>query len=151
MTRRLWAGEEVARGVRRIVPLAVLLALALATPAARAQTDEKAAAEPVMRQLDAFRRNDYDTAFTFASGLIHQLFDRASFERMVKSGYPEIADSVRATVIAAQTGPEGHLYLIVKVRGANGQHIEAMYDMVREDGVWKINGVVAKPDPGEEA
>ena len=136
--------------MRPIVPLALLLALVVVTPAARAQTDEKAAAEPVMRQLDAFRRNDYDTAFTFASAEIHRLFDRESFERMVKSGYPEIADSSRANVIATQAGPDGHVYLVIKIRGANGQHIEAMYDMVREGGSWKINGVVAKPDPGEE-
>src|SRR5437870_5440802 len=136
--------------MRPIVPLALLLALVVLTPAARAQTDEKAAAEAVMRQLDAFRRKDYDTAFTFASAEIHRLFDRESFERMVKSGYPEIADSARANVIATQAGPDGHVYLVIKIRGANGQHIEAMYDMVREGGSWKINGVVAKPDPGEE-
>ena len=69
---------------------------------------------------------------------------------MVKSGYPEIADSVRANVVATQPGPDGHVYIVIKIRGANGQHIEAMYDMVREGGSWKINGVVAKPDPGEE-
>jgi hypothetical protein len=39
----------------------------------------------------------------------------------------------------------------MKIRGANGQQVEALYDMVREEGTWKINGVVAKPDPGEEA
>ena len=136
--------------MRRLAPLALLMALVLVTPAARAQTDEKAAAEPVMRQLDAFRRNDYDTAYGFASAEIHRLFDRAAFEQMVKSGYPEIADSVRANVVATQAGPDGHVYIVIKIRGANGQHVEAMYDMVREGGSWKINGVVAKPDPGEE-
>lgn len=137
--------------MRRLVPLALLLALVLVTPEARAQTDEKAAAELAMRQLDAFRHNDYDTAFTFASAEIHRLFDREAFERMVKSGYPEIADSVRARIVATRTGPDGHVYLVIKIRGANGQDVEAMYDMVREGGSWKINGVVAKPDPGEEA
>jgi hypothetical protein len=134
-----------------LAPLALLLALVIVTPEARAQTDEKAAAEPVMRQLEAFRKNDYDTAYTFASEQIHQLFDRAAFERMVKTGYPEIADSVRASVVATRTGPDGHVYLVITIRGANGQQIEAMYDMVRESGSWKINGVVARPDPGEEA
>lgn len=129
----------------------VVVVLALVAPAARAQPDEKAAADPVLRQLDAFRRNDFDTAYTFASAEIQRLFDRPAFERMVKSGYPEIADSVRAHVASTRTAPDGHLYLLVKIRGANGQHVEALYDMVREAGVWKINGVVAKPDPGEEA
>src|SRR5207302_7742978 len=122
--------------MRRLAPLALLMALVLVTPAARAQTDEKAAAEPVMRQLDAFRRNDYDTAYGFASAEIHRLFDRAAFEQMVKSGYPEIADSVRANVVATQAGPDGHAYSGIKIRGANGQHLEAMDDVVRDGGNW---------------
>ena len=81
---------------------------------------------------------------------IRQLFDRQAFERMVRTGYPEIADSVRAHVAATQTAPDGHIYLLIKIRGANGRHIEALYDMVREAGSWRINGVVAKPDPADE-
>lgn len=133
------------------VLIAVLVCVLVVAPDVHAQADEKAAAEPVLRQLEAFRRNDYDTAYTFASAQIRQLFDRAAFERMVKSGYPEIADSLRATVIATRVGPDGHVYLVIKIRGANGQPVEAIYDMIQEDGSWKINGVVAKPDPGEEA
>jgi hypothetical protein len=33
----------------------------------------------------------------------------------------------------------------VKIRGANGQSIEALYEMVWEDD-WKINGVATRPD-----
>lgn len=135
--------------MRRRWLLAPLLLVVAAT--AHAHSDENAAADPVLRQLEAFRRNDYDTAYTFASAEIHRLFDRAAFERMVKSGYPEIADSVRAHVARAERTPDGHVYLLVKIRGANGQQVEALYDMVREAGAWRINGVVAKPDPGEEA
>lgn len=135
--------------MRRRWLLVPLLLLVVAT--AHAQSDEKAAAEPVLRQLEAFRLNDYDTAYTFASAEIHRLFDRNAFERMVKSGYPEIADSIRAHVARAQRTPDGHVYLLMKIRGANGQHVEALYDMVLEAGAWRINGVVAKPDPGEEA
>jgi hypothetical protein len=131
--------------------VATLLALLALAPAASAQSVEKAASEPALRQLDAFRRNDYDAAYAFASAEIQRLFDRAAFERMVRSAYPEIADSVRAHVAGVRQGPDGHIYLVVKIRGANGQQIEAMYDMVQEAGAWKINGVVARPDPGEEA
>ena len=127
------------------------MALLLVAASAHAQSDEKAASEPVLRQLDAFRRNDYDTAYSFASAEIRQLFDRSAFEHMVRGGYPEIADSVRAHVASVRTSPDGHIYLLVKVRGANGRQIEALYDMVREAGVWKINSVVARPDPGEDA
>lgn len=128
----------------------LVAALVLMAAAAHAQSDEKAASEPVLRQLEAFRRNDYDTAYTFASTEIRQLFDRPAFERMVRDGYPEIADSVRARVAGRRIGADGHVYLLMKIRGANGRQIEALYDMIQEDGAWRINGVVARPDQGDD-
>lgn len=125
-------------------------AMLLAGMAALAQPDQdaKAAAQPVMQQLEAFRRDDYDTAYTFASEEIKTRFDRQAFERMVKTGYPEIARSTYAVVSGTRVAPDGHVYLTVKVRGANGASVEAVYDMVWENGGWRINGVAAKPDPG---
>ena len=76
------------------------------------------------------------------------MFDRPAFERMVKGGYPEIARSAFALVAESQVAPDGHVYLRVKVRGANGNSIEAVYDMVHEAAGWRINGVATKPDPG---
>jgi hypothetical protein len=134
----------------RAVPLALLVGPLLAGGAALAQADRdaKAAAEPIMRQLEAFRRDDYAAAYAFASEEIQGMFDRGAFERMVKGGYPEIARSAFALVAESRVAPDGHAYLRVKVRGANGNSIEAVYDMVWEGGRWRINGVVARPDPG---
>ena len=129
----------------------VLVAATLVVPAAAfGQTgpDATAAAEPIMKQLEAFRRDDYDTAYAFASAEIRQMFDRASFERMVRSGYPEIARSTFALISRSEASPDGHVHIRVRVRGANGNGVEALYDMVWEDGSWRINGVVTKPDPG---
>jgi hypothetical protein len=67
---------------------------------------------------------------------------------MVKNGYPEIARSTFATVAGSTVAPNGHAYLSIKIRGANGNSIEALYELVLENGQWKINGVSAKPDPG---
>ena len=130
--------------------LLVLLLLVPALPAL-AQTPKpapKEAAEPVMKQLEAFRKGDFDTAYTFASEEIKEQFSRPDFERMVRTGYPEIAQSTFASVAASAVGPDGHAYLSVKIRGANGNSIEAVYELVLENGRWKINGVKAKPDPG---
>jgi Domain of unknown function (DUF4864) len=126
----------------------VLPALAQAPKPVPPKTAPKEAAEPVIKQLEAFRRHDFDLAYTFASSEIKEQFSRPDFERMVKSGYPEIAQSTFATVAASALGPDGHAYLSVKIRGANGNSIEAIYELVLESGQWKINGVKAKPDPG---
>ena len=138
----------------RLRALAVTFSLATglvaAAPAGAPPDAEavKAAAEPVMKQLEAFRRDDYDTAYTFASQEIREIFDREAFERMVRMGYPEIARSVQAVVAESRLAPNGNVYLRLKIRGANGNRVEALYEMVWEQGAWRINGVVASPDPG---
>jgi hypothetical protein len=133
--------------IRRKCALAFLLLLIGVTSAwtQAANTDAKAAAVPVVKQLEAFRRNDFDTAFTFASGMIQERFDRRNFEVMVRRGYPEIAQSTFATVTKTELESPGLAYVTVKIRGANGQSIEALYEMVWEDD-WKINGVATRPD-----
>jgi Domain of unknown function (DUF4864) len=139
--------------VRSVPLVAVVVAVTLGVAAAHAQPapDVQAASAPALRQLEAFNRNDYDAAYAFASSEIRRLFDRAGFERMVKSGYPEIAASARVRIADHRVAPNGHVFLLLKILGANGRHIEAVYEMVFEAGVWKINGVVAQPDPAEEA
>ena len=140
--------------IRRLL-LALLLVLvplpawvALPAWAQAVKPAPKEATEPIMKQLDAFRRGDFDTAYTFASAEIREQFDRPAFEQMVRGGYPEIAQSTFATVVSSAITPDGHAYVAVKVRGANGNSVEAFYDLVLESGQWKINGVASKPDPG---
>ena len=135
--------------VKRLgIAVATTLALLSLCAIASAQADRsnaKAAAEPVVKQLEAFRRGDFDTAFTFASGMIQGQFDRQAFETMVRRGYPEIARSTFAAVTKTELQSPGLAYVTVKIRGANGQAIEAMYEMIWEDG-WRINGVATRPD-----
>ena len=138
-------------GKRGRLVLAVMLLARAASATVQADPDAEAAGRIVMQQLDAFRRDDFDTAFGFASAEIHELFDRPRFEAMVRTGYPEIARSVSAVIHGSERGPGGRLYLLVRVRGANGQGLQAVYEMVLEDGQWRINGVVARPDASEKA
>jgi hypothetical protein len=133
---------------RIILGLALLLLPLCASALAQAEkSSAKAVAEPVVKQLEAFRRDDYDTAFTFASAEIQTQFDRQSFEVMVRRGYPEIARSSFAAVVKTELAPHGAAYVTVKIRGANGQSIEALYELVWQDG-WRINGVVTRSDAG---
>ncbi|HKW94357.1 MAG TPA: DUF4864 domain-containing protein [Methylomirabilota bacterium] len=134
--------------VRRVVlGLTGVLTLALcASAGAQAEKESaKAAAEPVVKQLEAFRRDDYDTAYTFASEEIRQRFDRRGFEDMVRDGYPEIARSASASVVGTELRPDGLAYVTIKIRGANGQSVEALYEMIWQ-GAWRINAVVTRPD-----
>jgi hypothetical protein len=133
---------------------AALLATLLLVPAASARAPQvrpapKEAMEPPIEQLEAFRRDDFDTAYTFASAEIQQQFDRQAFEQMVKGGYPEIARSTSAAVAGSILVPDGTVYVTLKIRGSNGQSIEALYELVLEEGKWKINGVRSRPDPGQ--
>ncbi|HYB44030.1 MAG TPA: DUF4864 domain-containing protein [Candidatus Methylomirabilis sp.] len=135
----------------RLAILAVALAAvpALGAPAvAQTERETAAAAEPIMRQLEAFRADDYEAAYAFASSKIRRMFDRPAFEHMVKSGYPEIARSTFAVVAGSEAAPDGHMLIRIRIRGANGNSVEALYDMVREPAGWRINGVVTRPDPG---
>jgi hypothetical protein len=137
-------------GKRIAFASAGVLTLLLCAGVVLAQTtrpDPKTAAVPVMKQLEAFRRDDFDTAFTFASQTIRAQFDRPSFETMVRRGYPEIARSTFAAVVKTELPSEGVAYVTVKIRGANGQSIEALYELTWE-GDWKISGVVTRPDAG---
>jgi phosphoglycolate phosphatase-like HAD superfamily hydrolase len=132
------------------VLVALLLGLAPAAAAAQSEADVKDAGGIVMQQLEAFRRDDFETAFGFASTEIHQLFDRARFEQMVRTGYPEIARSASAVIEGVERADGSRLYLFVRVRGANGRVVEAIYELLREAGGWRINGVVTRPDATEK-
>jgi hypothetical protein len=120
--------------------------LLFAVPAAaQPDADVAAAAGVVLQQLDAFRRGDFDTAYGFASTTIRELFDRRAFEEMVTRGYPEIAQSTSAYV-ASHRRTDAAIYLVLRIRGANGNAIEAVYELVPERGSFRVNGVVARPD-----
>lgn len=134
--------------------LAAVLVAALAAPVGAQSTpdaDLAHAAAVVLQQLDAFRRGDFGTAYGFASTMIRGMFDPAAFERMVTTGYPEIAKSTSAYVADGRHGPDESVQLVVKIRGANGNVIEALYELVREGGVFRINGVLVRPDDGASA
>ena len=136
---------QVKRLVVGVAGLLALLSLCASAVAQADKTNPKSAAEPVVKQLEAFRRGDFDTAFTFASGMIKAQFDRQAFETMVRGGYPEIARSTFAAVTKTELEAPGLAYVTVKIRGVNGQAVEALYELIWEEG-WKVNGVATRPD-----
>ena len=138
----------------RLVALLVgglMLAGAAGAGAQPLDADARAAGQVVLQQLDAFRHHDFATAYTFASASIRQMFDRTGFEQMVRGSYPEIADSTTASIAGSRRGDAGEIYLFIRIHGANGRDIEAVYEMVSESSGWRINGVMTRPDDSEQA
>ncbi len=125
----------------------VVLAGGAVAPSQGEDAAIRAATDLVMRQLEAFRRDDFEAAYALASREVRKIFDRAAFERMVRSGYPEIAQSAAADVEASRQTGDGQVYLRLRIRGANGRSVEAVYEMVREGRDWKVNGVIARVAP----
>lgn len=132
--------------MRGLTHLTLLVLLVWASVATAQTGGVQLAGQVALRQLDAFRHGDFDAAYAFASSEIRLVFDREAFERMVRGGYPEIARSVSGVVTGGHVEPGGHAWVTLLVHGANGRAIEALYEFVWEDGQWRINGVVTRPD-----
>jgi len=97
----------------------------------------------IQQQLNAFNREDYDTAYFFASRHIQTKFSRPEFEQMVKTEYRQIARSRQAVFDKIIfSGVEDHAVATVTITGADRITITANYRMTLEDGRWKIDGVM---------
>ena len=137
--------------VRRFAGLAAMaLVLSLASGPARAQTAEEAAAfrSVIAAQVEAFRQNAWDRAFSFASPDIRSMFGNVDrFRAMVLGGYQAVA---RPQVFEFEdaTTMNGRPTQPVFVIGPDGIAKRALYFMERQpDGDWRIDGVILEDLP----
>ena len=126
--------------------LAFLLALALAWPAVAQEvslsdSDRAAIRDVISRQLEAFRRDDGDAAFSFASPDVQRLFGTAqTFMDMVRKGYrpvyrPRVFDF--GNIVEMNGQPTQRVHVV----GPDGRRVNALYPMTRlPDGSWRIDG-----------
>ena len=63
----------------------------------------------------------------------------------------EIGEPAPLNRAAEQRIDAGELYLFLHVQGENGRAVEAVYELIKEGGAWRINGVVTRPDSSEKA
>lgn len=140
------------RSVRRLPHALAVLCLAIVVMSApvRAQTAEEAAAfrRVISAQVDAFRADAWDTAFSHASPGIRTMFgDAERFRSMVMGAYeavarPRVFEFEEATIL------DGRPTQPVFVIGPDGVARRALYFMERQpDGSWKIDGVVLETLP----
>lgn len=133
--------------------LALFLSLIVAPPAAAQEAvpagDAGAIRQVIQAQLDAFRQDDWQTAFGFAAPSIQAKFVSPEiFSRMVRGGYQPVYRPRGVEfreITASQFGPTQEVYVV----GPDGLSYLAYYTMERQpDGTWRISGcyLVRAPD-----
>ena len=129
--------------------LLLFTVLLASTTTVRAQepSSSNGAADLVLRQIAALRAYDFAEAYAFASTELRRHFTPGEFEWMIKRAHPEVASSAYAFVVRTHEA-EGFTYVTVKVQGRNGENVEALYEMVRERGAWKVNALSTRRDDG---
>jgi hypothetical protein len=120
---------------------AIALCLALAGPLVAQETPGAAIRGVIQGQIDAFLKDDFATAFTFASPAIQGLFQTPdNFGVMVRNGYPMVwrPDAVEFGELREIAGA---LWQRVIVTDGAGRVHSLDYQMVPGPEGWRINGV----------
>ncbi len=139
--------------MRRLLLAAVLSVAAAGASvwAAMAQEAPGSAIQGVIQgQIDAFRADDFATAFTFASPAIKRIFENPDrFGTMVREGYPMVWRP-SAVEFGELREVAGALWQRVIVTDAEGRVHVLDYQMVPAGEGWQINGVqlLRAPDVG---
>lgn len=105
--------------------------------------ERQAAISSIQAQLKAFERDDYKTAVTYQSAGLKKNFPSAdAFRAMMVRTYPEFAHYKTVTFGPAQSDAAGtHLAILATVTGQDGVMRHAVYLMVREAKVYRVEGV----------
>ena len=120
------------------------LLLGLAVPALAqdlSPADRTAIRDIIQSQVEAFRRDDGDAAFGYASPSIRDMFGSSEiFMDMVRQGYqpvyrPRVFDFGEIVTLHGQVTQKVH------VVGPDGRPVTAFYPMTQlPDGTWRIDG-----------
>ncbi len=92
-------------------------------------------------QINAFKADDFVTAFTYASPNIQKLFRTPeNFGAMVRNGYPMVWRPSEVRFLELRE-VAGLLWQKVMIVDGSGQVHLLDYQMIRQGSDWKINGV----------
>jgi Domain of unknown function (DUF4864) len=134
--------------------LLVLFILFGLSGSAAAQNDAaRTAVQSVIdRQLQAFLKDDGDTAYSFAAPNIKMMYPSVdSFMAMVRQGYPQVYRP-RSYEFGELKEAPGYLEQSVEIVDADGTFWTAVYTLRQDaDGSWKITGCYIVKKPGEVA
>ncbi len=105
----------------------------------------------ITAQIDAFLKDDFAEAFTYASPGIQGIFGTSDrFGQMVRQGYPMVwrPDDVQYLELRDVAG---NLWQKVMIRDRQGGMHVLDYQMIQTPDGWKINGVQLLQVPGISA
>lgn len=123
--------------MRRFLLAAVLSFLAAFTASAQQAEIEGT----IGSQIDAFRADDFEQAFTYATPNLQRLFQTPqNFERMVTQGYPMVWRPAEVTYLELEE-QGGAVFQKVQIVDANGRVHLLLYRMMETDQGWRIGGV----------
>lgn len=100
-------------------------------------------------QIDAFKRDDAETAFALVSPEVQEMFRAPDiFLEMLKIGYPSLFKP-GSYFFGAPLLEDGSAVQPMRIIGSSGTSIQAIYLLERQpDTSWKIGGVVLQEDDG---
>ncbi|MEA2849350.1 MAG: hypothetical protein QOG78_4631 [Rhodospirillaceae bacterium] len=122
--------------------LGMLIGLAVSAEAQDISSSDRTAIRDIIQsQVEAFRRDDGDAAFGYASPSIQGMFGSAAiFMDMVRQGYqpvyrPRVFDFREIVELNGQPAQKVH------VVGPDGRPVTALYPMTQlPDGTWRVDG-----------
>jgi len=119
----------------------VMLALPAGASESLDPADAAAIRTVIEHQLDAFRRDDGNEAFGYASPAIQQQFGSVEvFMAMVRTGYPAVYRATQADFQAPRMIGDEVIQEVI-VTGDNGASYLAVYTMEQQpDRSWRIDG-----------
>lgn len=97
----------------------------------------------ITAQIQAFRDHDAPKALSFAGEAFHQRFTdpQEFFDAIMQSGYTPIVQSTSQSFGSYQMLDDAHVLQEVKLTGTDQTVYEAIYQMAKEDGGWRVYGV----------
>ncbi len=140
--------------MRTIAGFLLALTIALGLPRFAAADDISPADQASIRamisnQIEAFRHDDGNAAYGFASPTIQGLFPTPDqFMSMVRNAYQPVYRPQSVTFGQLSDSPAGPVQKVFLV-GPDGKSYVAVYSLQRQpDGTWRINGCTLVEDTG---
>ena len=129
--------------------LLVALLLLFTAPPSMAEDNIETTKGIIERQIDAFLKDDAETAYSFAAPGIKAMYpDKNVFFAMVKKSYEPVYHPGNYAFGRSRSIDDGALiYHEVLISGRDGKDWTAIYQIMRQpDGSYRINGVQIVPD-----